>query len=161
MGKTEQLVPRNIRWAFMGGSLPEATTAAMSDWVCQLSTVSCLLPWNIKMTTGRKMVLTGRGGQNMAISGSTSGYSDRLGTRVPYILVVILLKYKLLVRADMPCTWGKKHALNWLFGQLVPLFLDVKNDVLARITQPSNNDYDNNGSDNCDFNFGTFGDFGI
>ena len=29
------------------------------------------------------------------------------------------------------------------FGQLVPLFLDVKNDVLARITEPINNDYDN------------------
>ena len=26
-------------------------------------------------------------------------------------------------------------------------FLDVKNDVLARITEPSNNDYDNDGSD--------------
>ena len=43
------------------------------------------------------------------------------------------------------------------FGQVVQFFLDVKNDVLARITQPSNNDYDNNGSDNCDHNFGTFG----
>ena len=47
------------------------------------------------------------------------------------------------------------------FGQLVPLFLDVKNDVLARITEPSNNDYDNDGSDNCDHNFGTFDDFGV
>ena len=43
--------------------------------------------------------------------------------------------------------------------QLVPLFLDVKNNVLARITEPSNNDYDNDGSDNCDHNFGTFDDF--
>ena len=51
------------------------------------------------------------------------------------------------------------HCPNYLspqFGQLVPLFLDVKNDVLARITEPSNNDYDNDGSDNCDYNFGTF-----
>ena len=47
------------------------------------------------------------------------------------------------------------------FGQLVPLFLDVKNDVLARITEPSNDDYDNDGSDNCDHNFGTFDDFGV
>ena len=28
-------------------------------------------------------------------------------------------------------------------------FLDAKNDVLARTTKPSNNDYDNDGSDNC------------
>ena len=47
------------------------------------------------------------------------------------------------------------------FGQLVPLFLDVKNDVLARITEPSNNDYDNDVSDNCDHNFGTLDDFGV
>ena len=37
------------------------------------------------------------------------------------------------------------HCPNYLslpphFGQLVPLFLDVKNDVLARITEPSNDD---------------------
>ena len=42
------------------------------------------------------------------------------------------------------------------FGQLVPLFLGVKNDVLARIREPSNDDYDNDVSDNCDNNFGTF-----
>ena len=42
------------------------------------------------------------------------------------------------------------------FGQLVPLFLDVKNNVLARNTKPSNDDYDNDGSDNCDHNFDTF-----
>ena len=47
------------------------------------------------------------------------------------------------------------------FGQLEPLFLDVKNDVLARITEPSNDDYDNGVSDNCDQNFGTFDDFGV
>ena len=40
-------------------------------------------------------------------------------------------------------------------------FLDVKNDVLARITEPSNDDYDNGVSDNCDQNFGTFDDFGV
>ena len=44
------------------------------------------------------------------------------------------------------------------FGQLVPLFLDVKNDVLARITEPSNDDYDNGVSD---LNFGTFDYFGV
>ena len=47
------------------------------------------------------------------------------------------------------------------FGQLVPLFLDVKNDVLARITERSKDDYDNDVSDNCDHNFGTFDDFGV
>ena len=40
-------------------------------------------------------------------------------------------------------------------------FLDVKNDVLTRITEPSNDDYDNDGSDNCDYNFVTFDDFGV
>ena len=40
-------------------------------------------------------------------------------------------------------------------------FSDVKNDVLARITEPSNNDYDTDWSDNCDYNFGTFDDFGV
>ena len=49
----------------------------------------------------------------------------------------------------------------YIFGQLVPLVLDVKNDVLARITEPSNDDYDNGVSDNCDHNFGTFDDFGV
>ena len=40
-------------------------------------------------------------------------------------------------------------------------FLDVKNDVLARITEQSKDDYDNYVSDNCDHNFGTFDDFGV
>ena len=59
------------------------------------------------------------------------------------------------------------HCPNYLsppspqFGQLVPLFLDVKNDVLARITEPSKDDYDNDVSDNCDNNYGTFDDFGV
>ena len=44
---------------------------------------------------------------------------------------------------------------------LVPFFLDVKNDVLALITEPSKDDYDNDVSDNCDHNFGTFDDFGV
>ena len=47
------------------------------------------------------------------------------------------------------------------FGQLVPLFLDVKNDVLARITEQSKDDYDNDMSDNCGHNFGTFDDYGV
>ena len=47
------------------------------------------------------------------------------------------------------------------FGQLVPLFLDVKNNILARITEPSNDDYDNDGSYNCDYNFDTFDNFGV
>ena len=48
------------------------------------------------------------------------------------------------------------------FGQC-PNYLSppVKNDVLARITEPSNDDYDNDVSDNCDHNFGTFDDFGV
>ena len=46
-------------------------------------------------------------------------------------------------------------------GQVVQLFLDVKNDILACITKPSNNDYNNDGSDNCDYNFGTFDNFGV
>ena len=54
------------------------------------------------------------------------------------------------------------HCPNYLspspqFWQLVPLFLDVKNNILARITEPSNDDYDNDGSDNCDHNFDDFG----
>ena len=40
-------------------------------------------------------------------------------------------------------------------------FLDVKNDVFAHITEPSNDDYNNDVSDNCDDKFGTFDDFGV
>ena len=47
------------------------------------------------------------------------------------------------------------------FGQLVPLFLDVKNNVLAHIIEQRKDDYDNDVSDNCDHNFGTFDDFGV
>ena len=32
---------------------------------------------------------------------------------------------------------------------------------LAHITEPSNDDYDNDVSDNCDHNFGIFDDFGV
>ena len=32
---------------------------------------------------------------------------------------------------------------------------------LAHITEPSNDDYDNDVSDNCDNNFGTLDDFGV
>ena len=37
-------------------------------------------------------------------------------------------------------------------------FTDVRNNVLMRNTVPSNNDYNNDGSD---YNFGTFDDFGV
>ena len=40
-------------------------------------------------------------------------------------------------------------------------FSDVKNDVLTRITERSKDDYDNDVSDSCDHNFGTFDDFGV
>ena len=39
--------------------------------------------------------------------------------------------------------------------------MNVKNDALARITEQSKDDYDNDVSDNCDHNFGTFDDFGV
>ena len=39
--------------------------------------------------------------------------------------------------------------------------MDVKNDVLTRITEQSKDDYDNDVSDNCDHNFGTFDDSGV
>ena len=40
-------------------------------------------------------------------------------------------------------------------------FMHGQKRHLARITEPSNNDYDNDVSDNCDHNFGTFDDFGV
>ena len=42
------------------------------------------------------------------------------------------------------------------FGQVVQLF---KNDIFAGITETIKVDYDNDKSDNCDYNFGTFDDF--
>ena len=40
-------------------------------------------------------------------------------------------------------------------------FLGRQKRPLAHITEPSNDDYDNDVSDNCDNNFGTFDDFGV
>ena len=37
--------------------------------------------------------------------------------------------------------------------------INVKTNVLAHITEPSNDDYNND--DDCDFNFGSFDDFGV
>ena len=66
-----------------------------------------------------------------------------------------------LIRQPKGPNWPTVPPPSPQFGQLVRLFLDVKNDVLAHITEPSNDDYDNGVSDNCDQNFGTFGDFGV
>ena len=49
----------------------------------------------------------------------------------------------------------------WPIRATWSFFSDVKNDVLARITERSKDDYDNDVSDNCDNNFGTFDDFGV
>ena len=46
---------------------------------------------------------------------------------------------------------------NWLYN----FFWTSKTTFIARITEPSNNDYDNDVSDNCDHSFGTFDDFGV
>ena len=40
-------------------------------------------------------------------------------------------------------------------------FFGRQNDLFVRITEPSNDDYDNDVSDNCDHNFGIFDDFGV
>ena len=40
-------------------------------------------------------------------------------------------------------------------------FFGRQKQRLARITEPSNDNLDNDVSDNCDHNFGTFGDFGV
>ena len=55
----------------------------------------------------------------------------------------------------------KKCFLSGIARITSPLFLDVKNNVLARITEQSKDDYDNDVSDNYDHNFGTFDDFGV
>ena len=41
------------------------------------------------------------------------------------------------------------------------IFWDVKNDILTSITETSNDENDNDWSDDCDYNFGTFDDFGV
>ena len=33
--------------------------------------------------------------------------------------------------------------------------------ITYTVSVPSNNDYDNDGSDNCDYNYGTCDDFGV
>ena len=55
-----------------------------------------------------------------------------------------------VVREHLPRqeTFSSGHCPN--YQEVGPIFLNVKNDVLARITEPSNDDYDNDGSDNCD-----------
>ena len=45
--------------------------------------------------------------------------------------------------------------------KLIVHFFGHQKRHLAHITEPSNNDYDNDVSDNCDHNFGTFDDFGV
>ena len=56
----------------------------------------------------------------------------------------------------------KKSTRSNLFTiPIVIISADVKNDVFARITEPSNDYYDNDVSDNCDHKFGTFDDFGV
>ena len=45
-------------------------------------------------------------------------------------------------------------------GKLYNFFGRLKN-VLAQTTEPSNDDYYYDGSDNCDYNFGIFDDFGV
>ena len=83
--------------------------------------------------------------------------------------IIVVINFTSFCKGSPP---GKKNVFFWAlpklplppspqFGQVVQLFLDVKNDVFARITEPSNDDYDNGVSDNCDQNFGTFDDFGV
>ena len=40
-------------------------------------------------------------------------------------------------------------------------FIGCQKQRLACITEPSNDDYDNHGSDNCNYNLGTFDDFSV
>ena len=44
---------------------------------------------------------------------------------------------------------------------LVFVFGRQKRRLIACITEPSNDDYNNDVSDNCDHNYGTFDDFGV
>ena len=68
---------------------------------------------------------------------------------LPACLVCIAYSREALLREKCFLS-GIARITSPQFGQLVPLFLDVKNDVLARITHLSNDDYDHDGSDNCD-----------
>ena len=40
-------------------------------------------------------------------------------------------------------------------------FFGRQKQRLSPITEPSNDDYDNDGSNNCDYNFVTFDEFGV
>ena len=57
--------------------------------------------------------------------------------------------------------WIWIHPLQniWEFGNIH--FKKCLPKSPPRITQPSNDDYDNDGSDDCDYNFVTFDDFGV
>ena len=64
----------------------------------------------------------------------------------------------------------KKNVFLWALPKLPPppspracctTFFGCQNNVLAGISEPSNNDYDNDGSDNCDKIVGAFDDFGV
>ena len=65
--------------------------------------------------------------------------------------MILMSKYKGLHGGKK----GQKIRATWSF------FFGRQNDVLARITERSKDDYDNDVSDNCDHNFGTFDDFGV
>ena len=60
------------------------------------------------------------------------------------------MNYHLMIIGN---TSQKKNRLYNFFGR--------QKRHLTRITEPSNNDFDNDVSDNCDHNFGTFDDFGV
>ena len=69
------------------------------------------------------------------------------------IIFVFVFGHQNTIRSPLPPLTPIRA--TWSF------FSDVKNDVLARITERSKDDYDNDVSDNCDHNFGTFDDFGV
>ena len=58
-------------------------------------------------------------------------------------------------------TYGREELLGKTSIEKKRFLSDVKNDVLVRITERSKDDYDNDVSDTCDHNFGTFDDFGV
>ena len=72
------------------------------------------------------------------------------------------------MRGDLP---EKKHIFFWALPKLPPplppirasctTFFWRQKQRLARISEPSNDDYDNDVSYNCDHNFGAFDDFGV